>query len=74
MLSFACGHCGQLVFFENTLCLRCSTPLGFVPERLDLVALEATPPARCIGARTLDAGRVATGSWTGRVGCAGPAS
>jgi hypothetical protein len=40
MLSFACGHCGHLVFFENTVCLNCSTPLGFVPEELDLVALE----------------------------------
>src|ERR1700761_260310 len=40
MLSFACGHCGQLVFFENTLCLHCQTPQGFVPERLELVALE----------------------------------
>jgi hypothetical protein len=40
MLSFACGHCGHLVFFENTVCLSCSTPLGFVPERLELVALE----------------------------------
>jgi hypothetical protein len=40
MLSFACGHCGQLVFFENTVCLNCRTPLGFVPERLELVALE----------------------------------
>jgi hypothetical protein len=40
MLSFACDHCGHLVFFENTVCLSCSTPQGFVPERLDLVALE----------------------------------
>jgi hypothetical protein len=40
MLSFACGHCGHLVFFENTVCLSCSTPLGFVPERLELVALD----------------------------------
>jgi hypothetical protein len=40
MLSFACGHCGQLVFFENTVCLNCSTKLGFVPERLELLALE----------------------------------
>jgi hypothetical protein len=40
MLSFACGHCGQLVFFENSLCLNCRTPQGFVPERLELVALE----------------------------------
>ncbi len=40
MLSFACGHCGQLVFFENSLCLHCQTPQGFVPERLELVALQ----------------------------------
>jgi hypothetical protein len=40
MLSFACGHCGHLVFFENTRCLNCATAQGFVPERLELVALE----------------------------------
>jgi hypothetical protein len=40
MRSFACGHCGRLVFFENTLCLYCQTPQGFVPERLALIALE----------------------------------
>lgn len=39
MRSFACGQCGQLVFFENTVCLHCLTPQGFVPERLELVAL-----------------------------------
>lgn len=27
------------MFFENSLCLRCSTPLGFVASELDLVAL-----------------------------------
>ncbi|MGZ4295135.1 MAG: zinc-binding metallopeptidase family protein [Solirubrobacteraceae bacterium] len=43
MLSFACGHCGRLVFFENTVCLSCSTALGFVPERLELVALDRPP-------------------------------
>jgi hypothetical protein len=47
MLSFACGHCGHLVFFENTVCLNCSTPLGFVPERLELVSLEGSPLNRC---------------------------
>src|SRR5579875_1190433 len=40
MRSFACGHCGQLVFFENFVCLHCGTPQGFVPDGLDLVALE----------------------------------
>ena len=45
MLSFACGHCGHLVFFENTICLNCSTELGFVPSRLELVALEGEQAA-----------------------------
>lgn len=40
MRAFACGRCGQLVFFENTLCLRCSAELGFVPERLELIAFD----------------------------------
>jgi hypothetical protein len=40
MRAFTCQHCGQLLFFENTLCLRCGTPQGFDPEPLDLVTLE----------------------------------
>jgi len=38
--AFVCDHCGLLLFFENTLCLRCGTPQGFVPSRLDLATLE----------------------------------
>jgi hypothetical protein len=38
--AFVCDHCGLLLFFENTLCLRCGTPQGFLPSRLDLVTLE----------------------------------
>jgi hypothetical protein len=40
MRAFSCGRCNLLVFFENSLCLRCSAPLGFVPSRLDLVVLD----------------------------------
>ncbi len=40
MRAFSCGRCGQLVFFENSVCLRCSAPLGLVPSRLDLVVLD----------------------------------
>ncbi|HEX2702838.1 MAG TPA: putative zinc-binding metallopeptidase [Solirubrobacteraceae bacterium] len=40
MRSFACGHCGGLVFFENTVCLRCSTPLRFDAELLSMVSME----------------------------------
>jgi hypothetical protein len=44
MRAFTCGHCGQLVFFENSLCLRCSTPLGFAPWLLDLVTRDPAHP------------------------------
>ena len=50
MLSFGCGHCGHLVFFENFVCLNCNTSQGFVPEKLELVALEGDNAAlhRCV--------------------------
>lgn len=56
MLSFACGHCGHLVFFENFVCLNCRTPQGFVPDRLALVALEGDDGSlhRCLNAETAD--------------------
>jgi hypothetical protein len=38
--AFTCGVCGQLLFFENSLCLRCSSPLGFVPSQLELVVVD----------------------------------
>jgi hypothetical protein len=43
--AFTCDNCGQLLFFENSLCLRCATPLAFVPSRLDVVALSDGPEA-----------------------------
>jgi hypothetical protein len=42
MRAFACDHCGQLLFFENSHCLRCETALGLQPERLTLQSLD--PP------------------------------
>ena len=44
--SFACDTCGQLVFFENTVCLRCGSDLGFEPGRRELVTL-SPGAARC---------------------------
>jgi hypothetical protein len=44
MRAFTCGHCGQLVFFENSLCLRCGTPLGFAPWLLEVVTRDAGHP------------------------------
>jgi hypothetical protein len=41
MRTFACPPCGQLVFFDNSACLRCGTKLGFAwPER-ELVTADA---------------------------------
>ncbi len=37
MRSFACPTCAQLVFFDNSVCLRCGTEVGFDPTTLDLV-------------------------------------
>ncbi|MBA3326424.1 MAG: zinc-ribbon domain-containing protein, partial [Rhodobacteraceae bacterium] len=43
MRVFACGNCGQLVYFENSRCERCGSQLGFAPEPLALVALRPAP-------------------------------
>lgn len=53
MRAFACDNCGQLLFFENSLCLRCGRALGFVPSRLDIVELgqpEAAGLRKCANA------------------------
>ncbi len=40
MKTFYCDTCGALLFFENVKCLACEHTLGFIPEVLDLQALE----------------------------------
>jgi hypothetical protein len=40
MRLFACQHCGQPLFFENTRCQRCGHSLGYLPERGVLAALD----------------------------------
>ena len=40
MKLFKCSHCGQLIYFENTLCEKCGNPLGFEPGSLLLVTLK----------------------------------
>lgn len=39
MRKFAC-HCGNTLYFENTLCLDCKRTLGFIPSVLRLSAFE----------------------------------
>jgi hypothetical protein len=40
MKTFDC-HCGNRLYFENTNCVKCGRELGFLPDRRQLVALEA---------------------------------
>jgi hypothetical protein len=48
MRAFSCEVCGQLLFFENSLCLRCGTPQGFSVAGLALEPLGGRP--RCSAA------------------------
>jgi hypothetical protein len=47
MKSFHCDSCGMMVFFQNDRCVKCGHPLGFLPDILDLSALEATVDNQC---------------------------
>jgi hypothetical protein len=44
MRAFTCGVCGQLVFFENSACLRCGTRLGLRWSDRELVTKPGQPP------------------------------
>ena len=46
MDAYACPSCGQLVFFHNSVCLRCGAELAFDPDELRIVTVGATT-ARC---------------------------
>jgi len=43
MKLFTCACCGQVLFFENTLCERCGHRLAYLPELNVLSALEPPP-------------------------------
>jgi hypothetical protein len=40
MRAFFCQCCHQLLFFENSVCLRCGTPVGYWPGAGSLVSLK----------------------------------
>ena len=40
MKTFHCQYCGHPLFFENVKCLQCESPLAFLPDRLNLAAIE----------------------------------
>src|ERR1700722_8614890 len=40
MKTFHCTHCQNLVFFENVKCLSCQHDLAYLPDQMQMVALE----------------------------------
>ena len=40
MKAFFCQVCGQILFFNNTQCLSCKSPLGYLPDYHAISALE----------------------------------
>ncbi len=36
---FHCDHCDQLVFFENTVCVKCGNTLAYLPDLADMGSL-----------------------------------
>lgn len=51
MRSWTCGVCGQLVFFENSACLRCGSALGFDWSMRELWTRPEAP--RCANAERI---------------------
>lgn len=44
MKLFQCQCCGQVLHFENTVCLRCGRKLGYAPEKDEMIAVEPDGP------------------------------
>jgi hypothetical protein len=40
MKTFHCQYCGHPLFFENVECLKCNSALAFLPDRLNMAAIE----------------------------------
>ena len=53
MKLFKCQHCGQLLYFENDHCEQCSHRLGFIPEVMNLSAMEPEGKVSNSGEMTL---------------------
>ncbi len=43
MKIFHCDHCQNLIFFENTTCVKCGHFVAFLPDRGELASLEQGP-------------------------------
>jgi hypothetical protein len=58
MRDFACPACGHQLAFENSLCLRCNTRIGFDSESVTLVAIVDDAAESSDGAVPADAFRL----------------
>jgi hypothetical protein len=54
MQLFSCSHCGHTLHFENRRCNHCGCQLGFIPERMRLLAFDMA--WRPLGGEKLDEG------------------
>ncbi len=43
MKLYTCNNCNNLLYFENSICLKCNHSVGFLPERFSFTALKNTP-------------------------------
>ncbi len=68
MRSWTCEVCGQLVFFENTTCLRCHSALGFDWDARELRTRPAAP--RCANAEVIGCNGLADAEGELCVACA----
>jgi hypothetical protein len=41
MKVFHCDHCDQLVFFENTMCVKCGKTLAYLPDLVAMASLNS---------------------------------
>src|SRR5688500_3521758 len=52
MKVFHCDHCGQLLFFENVVCVSCGHAVAYVPDLMVMASLEPVPPPASTAAST----------------------
>jgi len=50
MKLFQCQNCGQLLYFENTICVKCGHALGYLPAQNSLLTLTPTQDNRWLAA------------------------
>ena len=43
MRLFTCYRCGNILYFENTKCVKCDATLGFDDQSMSMLALEPAP-------------------------------